>query len=151
MRTSMLQISNSRARWITGVVAALVLLQISNSRARWITGVVAALVSVSAGQQAADPVYSVISPLGETTVKMIQMAPRLDTLANKTVCMVSNSAFKVNITMPVIAKELQQNYPGLKIVPYTEMATAYSGADYDAKPAEYKSKGCNAVITGNGG
>jgi hypothetical protein len=141
MRTSMLQILNSRARWITGVVAALVSVS---------AGVVAALVSVSAGQ-AADPVYSVISPLGETTVKMIQMAPRLDTLANKTVCMVSNSAFKVNITMPAIAKELQQNYPGLKIVPYTEMATAYSGADYDAKPAEYKSKGCNAVITGNGG
>jgi 4-amino-4-deoxy-L-arabinose transferase-like glycosyltransferase len=137
----MLQILNSRARWITGVVAALVSVS---------AGVVAALVSVSAGQ-AADPVYSVISPLGETTVKMIQMAPRLDTLANKTVCMVSNSAFKVNITMPAIAKELQQNYPGLKIVPYTEMATAYSGADYDAKPAEYKSKGCNAVITGNGG
>ena len=126
------------------------MLQMSNSRARRVTGVVAALVSVSAAR-AEDPVYSVITPLGETTVKMMQMAPRLDTLSNKTVCMVSNSAFKVNITMPAIAKALQENYPGLKVVPYTAMATAYSGADYEAKGAEYKRKGCTAVITGNGG
>jgi len=99
----------------------------------------------------AEPVYSVISPLGENTVKMIEMAPRLATLSNKTVCMVSNSSFKVNITMPAIAKALQAKYSGLKIVPYTEMATAYSGADYDAKPAEFKRKGCDAVISGNGG
>ena len=79
------------------------------------------------------------------------MAPRLAALENKTVCMVSNSAFKVNITMPAIAKALQEKYPGLKIVPYTAMATAYSGADYDAKAGEYKRKGCTAVITGNGG
>ena len=126
------------------------MLQMSNSRARGVTRIVAALVSVSAAR-AADPVYSVITPLGETTVKMLQMAPRLDTLSNKTVCMVSNSAFKVNITMPAIAKALQEKYPGIKVVPYTAMATAYSGADYEAKGAEYKRKGCTAVITGNGG
>jgi len=126
------------------------MLQLSNSRAYGITGVLAALVSVSAAG-AADPIYSVISPLGETTVKMKEMGPRLDTLSNKTVCMVSNSAFKVDVTMPVIAKELQQKFPGLKVVPYTGMATAYSGADYDAKAGEYKRKGCTAVITGNGG
>lgn len=129
----------------------------ASSRALGVTGVVAALVSMSTGmmlaqaQRPAEPVYSVISPLGENTVKMVEMARRLDTLSNKTVCMVSNSAFKINITMPAIAKALQAKYPGLKIVPYTEMATAYSGADYDAKPAEFKRKGCDAVISGNGG
>jgi hypothetical protein len=129
----------------------------TSGRALRLTGVVAALASVPTGlmmaqaQRPAEPVYSVISPLGENTVKMIEMARRLDTLSNKTVCMVSNSSFKVNITMPAIAKALQAKYAGLKIVPYTEMATAYSGADYDAKPAEFKRKGCDAVITGNGG
>ena len=121
------------------------------------SGIVAVLASVSTGtamaqaQRAADPVYSVISPIGENTVKLIEMAPRLDTLANKTVCMVSNSAFKVNVTMPAIAKGLQAKYPGLKIVPYTEMATAFSGSNWEAKPGEYKTKGCDAVVTGNGG
>jgi hypothetical protein len=127
------------------------------SRAGAVTGVVAALVSVSTGMpmaqgpRAADPVYSVISPLGETTVKMIEMAPRLDTLSNKTVCLVSNSAFKVNITMPAIAKGLQEKYPGVKVVPYSELPSAYSGSNWEAMPGQFKTKGCDAVVTGNGG
>ena len=127
------------------------MLQAPGSRARAVTGVVAALVSVSTGMptaqvaQSKEPVYSVISPLGETTVKMIDMAPRLDTLSNKTVCLVSNSAFKVNITMPAIAKGLQEKYPGVKVVPYSEMATAYSGSNWEAMPGQFKAKGCDAV------
>ena len=133
------------------------MLQKASRRTRAVSGIVAVLASVSTGtataqaQRPADPVYSVISPVGESTVKLIEMAPRLDTLSNKTVCMVSNSAFKVNITMPAIAKSLQAKYPTLKIVPYTEMATAYSGSNWEAKPGEYKTKGCDAVVTGNGG
>lgn len=131
--------------------------QKTSSRTRALSGIVAMLASVSTGtamaqpQRPSEPVYSVISPVGENTVKLIEMAPRLDTLSNKTVCMVSNSAFKVNVTMPAIAKSLQANYPGLKIVPYTEMATAYSGANWEAKAGEFKTKGCDAVVTGNGG
>ena len=134
------------------------MLQKASSKTRAASSIVALLASVSAGtamaqapRSAAEPVYNVLSPIGETTVKLIEMAPRLDTLSNKTVCLVSNSAFKVNITMPAIAKSLQAKYPSIKIIPYTEMATAYSGADWDAKQGEFKSKGCNAVITGNGG
>jgi hypothetical protein len=133
------------------------MLQTASSRTRAVSGIVAMLASVSTGtamaqaQRPADAVYSVISPIGENTVKLIDMAPRLDTLSNKTVCMVSNSAFKVNITMPAIAKALQAKYPTLKIVPYTEMATAFSGSNWEAKPGEYKTKGCDAVVTGNGG
>jgi hypothetical protein len=133
------------------------MVQIASSRTRRVTGVAAALVSVSTGvlmAQAArpkEPTYSVISPLGETTVKMIAMAPRLDTLSNKTVCMVSNSAFKVNITMPAIARALQEKYPGVKVVPYTEMPTAYSGSNWEAMPGQFKTKGCDAVLSGNGG
>ena len=129
----------------------------ASSRTRGVTGVVVAVVSVSTAMvtaqkpRSADPVYSVISPLGENTVKMIEMTRRLDTLSNKTVCMVSNSSFKVNITMPAIAKALQETVPGLKIIPYTQMATAYSGADWDAMPGQFKTKGCDAVVSGNGG
>jgi hypothetical protein len=128
-----------------------------SGRSRAVTGVVAALVTVSTGMpmaqgpRSADPVYSVISPLGETTVEMVPMAPRLDTLSNKTVCLVSNSAFKVNITMPAIAKALQENYPGVKVVPYTELPSAYSGSNWEAMPGQFKLKGCDAVVSGNGG
>ena len=116
---------------------------------------VAALAStgmlMSQAALAGEPVYPVVSPLGEDTAEMIEMVPRLDTLSDKTVCLVSNSAFKVNITMPAIAKALQENHPGLTIVPYTELPTAYSGARWQAMPGEFRSKGCDAVISGNGG
>jgi hypothetical protein len=98
-----------------------------------------------------EPTYSVVSPLGEQTVQMIEMAPRLDALANKTVCMVSNNDFKTNITMPVIEKALKDQYPGIKVVPYTEFPTAYSGTRWETVRSEYQSKGCQAVISGNGG
>lgn len=98
-----------------------------------------------------EPVYSVVSPLGEETVEMIEMAPRLETLSDKTVCMVSNRSFKVNVTMPAIAKALQQSYPGLEIVPSNSMPIAYSRARWDEMPGEFRSRGCDAVISGNGG
>jgi len=119
------------------------------------TMVVAALATTSVllpqPAVSAEPTYSVISPLGEDTVKMIEMAPRLDTLSNKTVCMVSNNDFKTNITMPAIEKALKDEYPGIKVVPYTEFPTAFSGTRWDPVRAQYQSKGCQAVISGNGG
>jgi len=119
------------------------------------TLVVAALTSVGMlmpqAVMSAEPVYSVVSPLGEQTVKMLEMAPRLDSLANKTVCMVSNNSFKVNVTHPAIEKALKEKYPGIKIVPYSEMPRAYSRASWDAMPGEFRRKGCDAVISGNGG
>jgi alcohol dehydrogenase class IV len=106
---------------------------------------------ISHAVAAAEPVYSVVSPLGDVTVEMIEMGARLDTLSNKTVCMVSNNAFKVNVTMPAVAKALQERYPGLKIVPYDDLPRAPNVDNMSAMPAAYKSKGCDAVISGNGG
>jgi hypothetical protein len=119
------------------------------------TIVVAALAStgmlISQAVLSAEPVYSVVSPLGEQTVKMLEMAPRLASLSGKTVCLVSNNSFKVNITMPAIETALKENYPGIKVVPYNEMPRAYSRASWDAMPGEFRRKGCDAVISGNGG
>jgi len=115
----------------------------------------AALVStgmlMSQAALSAEPVFSVLSPLGDVTLEMMKMGPRLDTLSNKTVCMISNNAFKVNITMPAIGKALQERFPGLKVVPYSELPGAPSVDTWDRMPAAYKSKGCDAVISGNGG
>ena len=53
-----------------------------------------------------DSVYKVLSPLGDTTVKMITMVPRLDTLADKTVCMMWNHAFQADIALPSIGESM---------------------------------------------
>ena len=105
-----------------------------------------------------EPVYKVVSPIGESTVKRAAMAPRLDTLAGKTVCMVWNSAFKSDVTLPAIGETLKKQYPGVKIVPYTDMPNAFlpeppgtPRKQSEALQALYKEKGCDAVISGNGG
>ena len=107
---------------------------------------------------AGEPVYKVVSPLGESTVKPLSMAPRLETLDGKTVCLVWNHAFKADVTLPAIAAALKQRYPGIKIVPYSDLPAAElpesPGApktDSDAMQAALKARGADAVITGNGG
>jgi co-chaperonin GroES (HSP10) len=109
-------------------------------------------------ERCAEPVYEVVSPIGERTIKMTAMVPRLDTLAGKTVCMVWNNAFKADVTLSTIGETLKKQYPGVKIVPYTEMPEAFlpepPGApreQSEALQAVFKEKGCNAVISGNGG
>jgi hypothetical protein len=118
----------------------------------------AAQKSVAVQGGSAEPVYSVVSPIGESTVTMISMTPRLNTLAGKTVCMAWNRAFKADIALPAIAEQLKQIYPDIKIVPYTEMPDAPrpSTPDHPQKDAEdlrvaLKEKGCSALVTGNGG
>jgi hypothetical protein len=104
---------------------------------------------------AAEPAYSVVSPLGEVNVEMIKMVPRLDTLSNKTVCLVSNSSFKVDVTMPAIEKELKRQFPGITVIPPEQMPlTELPGArpaNWDAIPGEIAQKGCHAIVSGNGG
>ena len=66
--------------------------------------------------------------------------------------------FKANVTLPVIGRLLEKKYPGIKIIPYTEMPLAHL-AEKPGTPqtlsmalqAEFKKKGCDAVISGNGG
>jgi hypothetical protein len=118
----------------------------------------AAQKSVAAQGGSAEPVYSVVSPIGESTVTMISMTPRLNTLAGKTVCMAWNRAFKADIALPAIGEQLKQIYPDIKIVPYTEMPDAPlpSAPDHPQKDAEdlrvaLKAKGCSAFVTGDGG
>jgi hypothetical protein len=100
---------------------------------------------------------AVVSPLGIAVVKSSGSAPRLDTLAGKTVGEVWNGVFKGNFTFPVLRKALRQKYPDLKIIPYTEFPHA-PHSDNPARQKELadeviaiaKRQGCDALITGNG-
>ena len=106
----------------------------------------------------APPVYRVVRPTGDVVHPMITQAPRLDTLEGKTICMTSNQGFKAHVTFPVIEKLLRQKYPNLKIIPPEDMPRAVKppaeGAedpDTEAMTAALRQKGCQAVISGNGG
>jgi len=111
-----------------------------------------------AAEPAAEPAFAVVSPLGESTVEMGAMAPRLDTLEGKTVCLVWNYAFKADVTLPAIGEALKQLYPNLTIIPHHAMPLAplpdtpgTSGAESEALKAALLANGCDALIVGNGG
>ena len=115
-------------------------------------------VTAAAAESFAEPVYKIVSPMGETTATMTEMARRLDTLEGKTVALVWNHAFKSDVTLPAIAEALKQRYPGIKIIPYTSLPTAplpdITGAPHpesDALVAAFKRLHVDAVIAGNGG
>ncbi|MGQ0752171.1 MAG: hypothetical protein ACT4PS_16720 [Betaproteobacteria bacterium] len=98
-----------------------------------------------------------VSPEGEEAVARVRRARRLDALAGETVCEFWNGVFKGDITFPLIRRRLQERYPGLTIVPYTEFPHA-PGSDDPARQREHavhlatlaRERGADAVISGNG-
>ena len=100
----------------------------------------------------------VVSPLGEVTIEERTMVPRLDTLEGKTICLTWNGSFKSNLTFSVIAQLLSEKYPTVKVIPYTEMPRSLKAPPPGTTSPEraalvnaFKEKGCDAVISGNGG
>ena len=90
----------------------------------------------------------VYNPTG--TIETTQLhAPRLDTLAGKTICELSNDRWEYNRIFPVVRELLQKQFPTAKILPYTEviwLRPKIENLEHVSKVV--KEKGCQAVITG---
>ena len=99
----------------------------------------------------------VVSPVGLDAVERGAAARRLGDLNGKTVGEFWNGVFKGDITFPIIRKLLQEKFPTLKIIPYTEFPHA-RGSDNPTRQKELareiarlaRDKGCDALISGNG-
>ncbi len=101
---------------------------------------------------------SVISPIGAEAVEQKNLAKRLDTLNGKVVAEVWNEDFKGDIMFPIYRELLKERFPGVTIVPYTDIPRAslkgtpsYQKEVLDSIMAALKAKGADAIITGNGG
>ena len=100
----------------------------------------------------------VISPIGDESIEQKAIAPRLDTLEGKTVCEVWNGDFKGDFTFGACRELLKERYPGVRVIPYTEFpfssirGTPAHQRELDERiVALAKEKGCDALISGNGG
>jgi ABC-type amino acid transport substrate-binding protein len=113
--------------------------------------------SSPSGAKEALPVYKVVRPTGDLVVQMITQAPRLGNLDGKTICMAINGSFKSWITAPIIEDLLHKRYPNAKVIPFTDMPRSdrppgpTTNPSADAMIAALKQKGCQAIISGNGG
>jgi hypothetical protein len=101
--------------------------------------------------------YAVVAPVGHQTVPMIEQAPRLDTLAGKTVAVVGGS-FMAHVTHPEIRRLILGNFPGARVILLNEIGSA--GAypppgvrrrEKDEFQRRLREMGVDAVISGNGG
>ena len=100
----------------------------------------------------------VVSPIGLPATRNTGIAPRLDSLEGKTIGEVYNHHFKGDQMFGLYRELLTQRYPGIRIIPYTDLPASFFGGD----PASHRriaqevatlarEKGCDALITGNGG
>lgn len=101
--------------------------------------------------------YAVVSPVGRSTVDMIDMAPRLSTLEGKTIAMVGGS-FMASITHPEIKRLIMENYPTAKVLLLDEIGSAgvypapgITRRSKDDFQKRLREEGVDAVISGNCG
>ena len=101
--------------------------------------------------------YAVVSPVGQSSMKMIQQAPRLSTLEGKTIAIVGES-FMTHITHPELKRLILKKYPTAKVILLDEIGEAgpYPAPGVTRKrkeefEAKLKSMHVEAVIAGNGG
>ena len=76
-------------------------------------------------------------------------APRLDTLNGKTIGELSDGAYEAGRTLELIRRLLQERFPDIRIVPYTEFPVGMAEIDVDGIGEMVKNKGCHGVIVGN--
>ena len=98
----------------------------------------------------------VFSPTGTTEVTSLR-APRLVNLSGKTICELSNWAhFREDETFPIIEELLREKYTGIKLISYNEFPSTLYPEVKGSIPKDLIAdmlleKGCEAVISGNGG
>jgi hypothetical protein len=101
-----------------------------------------------------EGVYEVVYPLGEPTTKIVPLAPRLETLAGKTICEVWNGVFSGDKSFPVIEEVLAKKFPAVKVISYDKFGRTHGLGDdkvISSLPGLLKQYKCDAVISGNGG
>ena len=105
------------------------------------------------GQAYSDGHYAVVWPRGEKTVAVSDLAPRLDTLAGKTVCQLWDYLFRGDEIFPMLETALAERYPDINFVRYEEFGSTHGHEEreiLDALPTRLKELGADAVISGMG-
>jgi len=82
----------------------------------------------------------------------------LETLEGKTIGEVYNNHFNGELMFETYRRLFKEKYPGIRIIPFTEFPIVYVGGDAASQKktareiaALAKERGCDAIITGNGG
>ena len=100
-----------------------------------------------------DGHYKVVWPRSERTVELTELAPRLDTLAGKTVCQLWDYLFRGDEIFPLLEQELEKRYPGVRFIKYSEFGSTHGDEEREILenlPRRMRELGVDAVISGMG-
>ena len=90
----------------------------------------------------------VFDPSGATEVVNLH-ARRLDTLAGKTVALLSDDMWQAHRMLPLLREKLQAQYPDATFIPETEFPMGTRQMDTEETVDMLVARGVNAVIVGN--
>ena len=79
-------------------------------------------ISMTAGHSKSIRTMSTLElfdPTGSTEVTHLH-APRLDALAGRTIAMISDDMWQTHRMLPLIARQLESQFDGLRVIPETE-------------------------------
>ena len=91
---------------------------------------------------------TVYDPSGATEITRLH-APRLETLANKNIAMLSDDMWQAHRVLPMIREYLQTTYPDLEVIPETEFPMGSTAMDRDETADLLVERGVDAVVVGN--
>lgn len=94
------------------------------------------------------PAMEVFDPTGATEVLKLH-APRLDSLAGKTVAFVSDDMWQAHRMLPLVREKLQGMYPDATFLPETEFPMGTRDMDTEETVDMLEARGVEAVIVGN--
>ena len=93
----------------------------------------------------------VLWPRGRRTVTAKPVAPRLDTLAGKTIGQLWDDLFRGDEIFPLLEAALGARFPGVKFVGYRTFGSTHGAREHDVLahlPARMREHGVDAVISG---
>lgn len=100
----------------------------------------------------------VVSPEGLPLAAQRGINPPLASLDGKTIGEVYNNHFKGELMFKTYRRLFEEKFRNVTVIPYDEFPTVYVGGDPASQKrtarevaAVAKAKGCDAIITGNGG
>ena len=87
-------------------------------------------------------------PQGASEVTVLH-ASRLDSLAGKTVAMLSDDMWQSHRMLPLVREQLSAQYPDAIFIPETEFPMGSAAIDSEEAVRAVKARGADAVVVGN--
>jgi hypothetical protein len=102
--------------------------------------------------------FDVVSPEGSPLAASGSVSRALESLDGKTIGEVYNNHFRGELMFKTYRRLFEEQYRGIRIIPFDQFPIVYVGGDAASQKriakeiaALAKERGCDAIITGNGG